>query len=143
MGTGKVPAPSRSTRRARTIGANSPGPLTPSIAQASPILSGATPADWRKGFYFHYYEFPADHRVRPHCGVITDRYTLAHFYAPDVDCWELFDRAKDAGEMRNVFGEPAYAAVQTNLLEEVSHLRTKLKEPPTDDPKAFGRATEF
>ena len=79
----------------------------------------------------------------PHCGVITDRYTLAHFYAPDVDCWELFDRAKDAGEMRNVFGEPAYAAVQTNLLEEVSHLRTELKEPPTDDPKAFGRATEF
>ena len=59
------------------------------------------------------------------------------------DYWELFDRAKDAGEMRSVFGDPAYADVQTNLMQEVFRLRTELKEPAQDDPKAFGRATEF
>ena len=103
-----------------------------------PLLQGTTPADWRTAFYYHYYEYPDEHHVRPHYGVITDRYTLAHFYAPDVDYWELFDRQKDPGEMRSVFGNPAYAEVQTNLMREVFRQRTALKEPEQDDPKAFG-----
>jgi arylsulfatase A-like enzyme len=103
-----------------------------------PIFAGTTPADWRKAFYYHYYEF-AEHRVRPHYGVITDRYTLAHFYWPDVDYWELFDREKDPQEMKSVFGNPAYAEVQTNLLREVLRQRTELKEPEHDDPKVFGQ----
>jgi hypothetical protein len=76
--------------------------------------------------------------VRPHYGVITDRYMLTHFYAPDVDYWELFDREKDPGEMTSVFGNPAYAAVQDQLLQEVQRQRLELKEPAKDDPKAFG-----
>jgi len=104
-----------------------------------PLFQGETPADWRKAFYYHYYEYPADHHVRPHYGIITDRYTLAHFYAPDVDYWELFDREKDPGEMRSVFGNPAYAGEQTRLMQEVFRQRTELKEPEKDDPKSFGR----
>ena len=30
---------------------------------ASALLPGQTPADWRKSLYYHYYEFPAPHRV--------------------------------------------------------------------------------
>ena len=117
-----------------------------------PLLQGATPADWPTAFYYHYYEYPDAHRVRPHYGVITGRYTLAHFYKPTVwnpeqlaiasipnDYWELFDREKDPGEMRSVFGDPAYADVQTNLMREVFRQRKELKEPDNDDPKAFGR----
>jgi arylsulfatase A-like enzyme len=104
-----------------------------------PQLQGETPAGWRDAFYYHYYEYPAAHHVRPHYGLITDRYTLAHFYAPDVNYWELFDRDRDPGEMRSVFGDPAYADVQTNLMQEVARLRIQLKEPPKDDPKAFGK----
>jgi arylsulfatase A-like enzyme len=103
-----------------------------------PLFQGPTPADWRTAFYYHYYEYPAAHHVRPHYGVITDRYTLAHFYAPDVDYWELFDREKDPGEMRSVFGNPAYADTQASLMQEVARLRTELKEPAKDDPKAYG-----
>ena len=103
-----------------------------------PLFKGATPTDWRSAFYYHYYEFPAFHRVRPHYGVITDRYTMAHFYAPDVDYWELFDREKDPGEMRSVFGDPTYARVQADLMKEVVRQRTQLKEPEKDDPKAYG-----
>jgi hypothetical protein len=55
-----------------------------------------------------------------------------------VDYWELFDREKDPQEMTSVFGDPAYAGVQTNLLQEVARLRQELKEPPQDDPKAYG-----
>jgi arylsulfatase A-like enzyme len=104
----------------------------------APLLRGEAPADWRTAFYYHYYEYPQPHHVRPHYGVITDRYTLAHFYWPDVDYWELFDREKDPQEMTSVFGDPAYAGVQTNLLQEVARLRQELKEPPQDDPKAYG-----
>ena len=106
-----------------------------------PLLQSTTPAGWPTAFYYHYYEYPQPHHVRPHYGIITDRYTLAHFYAPDVDYWELFDREKDPGEMRSVFGDPAYAAVQTNLMQEVFRQRKELKEPDKDDPRAFGRQT--
>jgi Domain of unknown function (DUF4976) len=102
------------------------------------IFAGTTPVDWRAAFYYHYYEFPADHRGRPHYSVITDRYTLAHFYAPAVDYWALFDRENDPGEMLSVFNNPAYARVQTNLMREVFRQRIELKEPVTDDPRAFG-----
>ncbi len=114
-----------------------------------PILSGNTPADWRTAFYYHYYEYPAFHRVPPHYGVITDRYTLAHFYTPPgwepkpnepvMDYWELFDREKDPQEMKSVFNDPAYADIQTNLMREVSRQRAALKEPATDNPTAYGQ----
>jgi arylsulfatase A-like enzyme len=107
-----------------------------------PLLKGHTPTDWRDAFYYHYYEFPDEHRVRPHYGIITERYTLAHFYAPDVDYWELFDREKDPGEMKSVFGDPAYADIQARLLKQVTQLRAEVKEPARDDPKAFGLQPE-
>ncbi len=103
-----------------------------------PIFSGTLPADWRQAFYYHYYEYPGPSHVRPHYGVITDRYTLAHFYAPDVDYWELFDRQKDPEEMQSRFGDPAYAGVQHQLMNEVWRLRKEFKEPATDDPRAYG-----
>jgi arylsulfatase A-like enzyme len=108
-----------------------------------PLLKGESPAGWRSVFYYHYYEYPAWHRVPPHYGVITDRYTLAHFYAPDVDYWELFDRQKDPQEMKSIFGDPAYAEAQTNLIKEVSRLRQEFKEPAQDDPRAFGLPSQF
>lgn len=40
--------------------------------------------------------------------------------------------------MKSVFGDPAYAGVQSNLMQEVLRQRKELKEPATDDPKAFG-----
>lgn len=103
-----------------------------------PLLQGRTPSDWRAAFYYHYYEFPVDHRVRPHYGIITKRYTLAHFYAPDVDYWELFDREKDPGEMKSVFSDPAYAVTRKELEQELARLRKELNVPKQDDPKASG-----
>ena len=60
-----------------------------------PILKGHTPDNWRKSFYYHYYEHPGPHNVHRHYGVVTDRYKLVYFYEPDMDYWELFDLKKD------------------------------------------------
>ena len=103
------------------------------------VLKGRTPADWRKAFYYQYYEYPAPHHVRPHYGVVTERYKLVHFYGPDADYWELFDLHKDPHELRSVYGLPGYADVQKTLEQDLSRLRTDLQVPERDPPEASGR----
>jgi arylsulfatase A-like enzyme len=102
-----------------------------------PILQGKTPADWRKSFYYHYYEFPGAHNVRRHYGVVTDRYKLVHFYYPDVDYWELFDLQKDPHELRSVYGQPGYAVTRKALHAELERLRRELKVPEQDPPETL------
>jgi arylsulfatase A-like enzyme len=94
-----------------------------------PVLKGETPADWRKSFYYHYYEQPV-HGVARHRGVRTDRYTLVHFY--ETDEWELFDRESDPRQMRSVYGDPKYASVRKQLVAEMDRLRAELKVPAKD-----------
>jgi arylsulfatase A-like enzyme len=103
-----------------------------------PVLAGQTPADWRKSFYYHYYEYPQPHHVRPHYGVVTDRYKLVHFYKPDVDYWELYDREKDPLELRSFHDDPAYASVVADLKKEVARLREELKVPAEAPREAYG-----
>ena len=88
---------------------------------------GQTPADWRKSFYYHYYEYPGPHTVRRHYGVRSDRYKLAYFYR--LDEWELYDREKDPQQLKNVYADPAYADIVSQLKAELTRLRTELKVP--------------
>ncbi|MEY4387519.1 MAG: hypothetical protein RLY20_2802, partial [Verrucomicrobiota bacterium] len=104
-----------------------------------PVLAGQTPADWRQSFYYHYYEYPDPHHVRPHEGVVTDQYKLVHFYAPDIDCWELFDRTKDPLELRDCANDPANAETVQRLKVELARLRKELKVPPETPAAAFGK----
>lgn len=87
-----------------------------------PILEGNTPEDWRNAHYYHYYEHPSEHDVRRHYGITTDRYKLIHFYY-DLDKWELYDLKEDPSEMQNIYGNPAYADVQSKLHEDLEALR--------------------
>jgi arylsulfatase A-like enzyme len=91
-----------------------------------PILRGEVPADWRKAFYYHYYE-EGVHNVAPHDGVRTDRYTLVNFYRSKE--WELYDRQTDPQQMRSVYGQPSYAQVQKQLMAELERLRREMKVP--------------
>jgi len=102
------------------------------------VLKEETPADWRKSFYYHYYEYPVPHHVRPHYGVVTDQYKLVHFYAPDVDYWELYDRKKDPHELRSFYGDPEYTQITADLRAEVQRLRTELKVPEKEDASFYG-----
>jgi arylsulfatase A-like enzyme len=103
-----------------------------------PVLAGQTPADWRKAFYYNYYEYPANHHVRPHYGVITDRYKLVQFYGTGEDYTELFDLKEDPREMKSVFNDPAHAATQKELQSDLARLRKELDVPEQDVPEAFG-----
>ena len=46
----------------------------------APLLHGQTPTDWRKDWYYEYYEYPGPHSVRPNRGVATERYKYIHYY---------------------------------------------------------------
>jgi arylsulfatase A-like enzyme len=107
-----------------------------------PLLKGEAPADWRTSFYYEYYEYPVPHHVRPHYGVVTEQYKLVHFYTPDVDYWELFDRQHDPGELKSVHDDPAYATVVADLKREVARLRAELKVPAEPPRAAFGQTAE-
>jgi arylsulfatase A-like enzyme len=96
------------------------------------VLKGKTPTDWRKSFYYHYYEYPGWHHVARHYGVVTDRYKLVHFYQEPFNYWEMFDLRNDPHELKSVYGSPEYKKVQADLLKEVNRLRTDLKVPDPD-----------
>jgi arylsulfatase A-like enzyme len=100
-----------------------------------PLIRGQTPADWRKSFYYHYYERPGPHNVARHYGVVTDRYKLVHFYEPDMNYWELFDDQKDPSELKSVFNDPSYAGERKEMETELARLRAELKVPDPDPPE--------
>ena len=87
-----------------------------------PLLKGEKPADWRKSLYYHFYEYPAEHMVKRHYGVRTDRYKLIHFYN-DIDVWELYDFTEDPTELHNIFGQPGYEKITTELKAEMMTLQ--------------------
>ena len=109
-----------------------------------PLLEGRAPADWRKSFYYQYYEYPAVHSVRRHYGVATDRYRLVHFYPSrwdpnPIDEWEMYDVKSDPKQMHSVYGDPKYAKVQSELEQELGRLRRELKVPEKDPPETVRR----
>ena len=91
-----------------------------------PLLRAAAPDDWRKSFYYHYYEGPpAEHTVAKHYGVTDGRYKLIHFYK--LDQWELFDLVSDPDELKSVYGQPELAEVQSRMMAELRRLRSELQ----------------
>lgn len=114
-------------------------PIPPEMQGRSfkPILEGKTPEDWRKGFYYHYYEHPGPHNVAKQYGVITDRYKLVYFYEPEFNYWELFDLKNDPLELKSVYDDPNYASVQKELHAQLDQLRKDLKEPAQDAPETM------
>ncbi len=96
-----------------------------------PLLEGQNEG-FRDAVYYHYYEYPAVHMVKRHYGIVTEEYKLAHFYY-DIDEWELYDRKKDKQEMKNVFSDPEYAEIVSELKKKLVELRVKYKDSPELD----------
>ncbi len=107
-------------------------------ASLVPILKGQTPENWRKSFYYHYYEYPVPHRVRPHDGVVTDQFKLVRIYKPEAEYFELYDRQADPSEMKNFSNDPAYAKTVETLKAELARLKTELQVPAETPREAFG-----
>lgn len=104
-----------------------------------PILdsAGATPDNWRKAAYYHYYEYPSWHSVKRHYGIRTERYKLIHFYN-DIDEWELYDLQNGQSERTNVYLDPAYATVCQELKSLLEKTSTEYKDSdPTEQKIKF------
>lgn len=107
-----------------------------------PLFDGSTPTNWRDALYYHYYEFEAErktaHMVRRHNGVRTKNHKLIDFY--NIGERELFDLKDDPMEMKSVYGDPKYSAVQKDLEKRLAQLEKNYAVPddrgsvPSDAP---------
>ena len=99
-----------------------------------PLLRGEHPVDWRKALYYHFYEYPAEHKVKRHYGVRTDRFKLIHFYN-DIDVWELYDLIEDPAEMHNLYDNKTYESVVDSLKETMLQLQEQYDDPVRFSPE--------
>ncbi|WP_273274634.1 sulfatase [Maribacter polysiphoniae] len=106
------------------------GVIPPSDMQGEslvPLLMGQKEKWDRDAVYYHYYEYPAEHAVKRHYGIATKKYKLIHFYY-DVDEWELYDREKDPNETHNVYDQPGYSKIKTDMKLKLDAIREKYKD---------------
>lgn len=101
-------------------------PIPPDIQGRSlvPLCRGERPAGWRKSWYYRYYHDPGHHNTRAHYGAGTETHKLLCFWKTDE--WELYDLVKDPEELRNVYGDPAYAETVAALKAELLKLKAEV-----------------
>ena len=98
-----------------------------------PLLKGEHPTDWRTALYYHFYEYPAEHMVKRHYGIRTNKYKLIHFYN-DIDEWELYDLQKDPNELHNLYGQSEYDSIVNNLKKQMLELQEEYNDPVRFSP---------
>ena len=89
-----------------------------------PLVLGGQEKWDRDAVYYHYYEYPSVHMVKRHYGIVTEEYKLAHFYY-DVDEWELYDRGLDSDEMKNLYQDPKYQDIVSDLKKRLYKIRER------------------
>lgn len=91
-----------------------------------PLLKGEKYEPNRDGIYYHYYEFPDEHYVKPHLGIRTETYKLIHFYEDNV--WELYDMQYDKHEINNIYGKEGTEEITAALKEKLERLKQQYGE---------------
>jgi arylsulfatase A-like enzyme len=123
-----------------------PAPADMQGVSGRAVLRGAAPADWQQSFYYRYWDH-GGHNVCAHYGLRTPTHKLVYFHPAEVTWnglvkaeplltpyWELFDLVNDPNELRNVYGDPAYAAVQGDLHVELNRLQKKYGDQALHQP---------
>ena len=81
-----------------------------------------------RDLYYHYYEYPDEHRVNRHFGIRTKRYSLMRFYG-DVNQWELYDLKRDPENMHNLYGKPGTLNLTRKLKKKLLQLQELYDDP--------------
>ncbi|MBP5629355.1 MAG: sulfatase [Bacteroidaceae bacterium] len=82
----------------------------------------------KRNLYYHYYEYPDEHRVNRHFGIRTPRYSLMRFYG-DVNQWELYDLQRDPENMHNLYGKPGTLNLTRKLKKKLLQLQELYDDP--------------
>ncbi|MEM7030319.1 MAG: sulfatase [Chloroflexota bacterium] len=112
------------------------------------LLQGQTPDDWRTGMYYRYWMHLAHHHIYAHYGLRTHQYKLIFYYAdgmaqlgsiddPKEPEWELFDLEKDPYELNNVYNDPDYANVVTELRAELRQRQLAVADVPFENEENY------
>jgi arylsulfatase A-like enzyme len=98
----------------------------PRHMQGKSLLPLATERDpeFRKEWYYEYYEWPNPEGVPPCRGIRTERYKLIQYTL--VPEREMYDLACDPQENVNLYGKSEYATLQKSLEERLDALRASL-----------------
>ncbi len=120
----------------------------------APLLKGETPDDWQQAMYYRSWMNREHNNVAAHYGIRTKKYKLIYYYADglaqpgttgDFCCstpgdfmdvndlepeWELFDLEMDPLEMQNVYCDPAYSTVVSQLKRSLDTLQRKVGDKP-------------
>ncbi|WP_372775993.1 sulfatase [Mangrovibacterium sp.] len=83
--------------------------------------------EWREAIYYHYYDYPAEHMVKRHYGIRTERYKLIHFYN-DIDQWELYDLENDPDEMNNIYDQRENSELIDSLKMKLAELQVQYED---------------
>ena len=89
----------------------------------SKMKTGEGPG-WRDALYYHFYEYPAEHAVRRHYGIRTERYSLIHFYN-DIDQWELYDLQNDPLQLHNIYDSPEAKEILPEVMRKLLNLQSQ------------------
>lgn len=107
-----------------------------------PLLKGAVPDDWSDVAYHRYWMHrDPDHNAYSHYGIRNQRYKLIYWYNEGYDLpgtnhggedreWELFDCEQDPLELFNVYEEPAYKDVVSQMTAKLDRKMAEIGDVP-------------
>ena len=90
-------------------------------------LAKVNDPEFRKEWYYEYYEWPNPESVRPCRGIRTERYKFIH-YVMDPQEFEMYDLHADPGEVNNLYGKPEHVALAKDLRARMEKLRSDVPE---------------
>jgi arylsulfatase A-like enzyme len=110
------------------------------------ILHGETPDDWRTSMYYRYWMHGNGASRPAHYGIRTQRYKLIFYYGLPLDMtgtepirtmpgWELYDLERDPHELDNVYEDPKYTDVISDLKQELYRLKEELGDTDEKYPE--------
>ena len=107
-----------------------------------PLLNSTVPDDWSDVAYHRYWMHrDPDHNAYSHYGIRNQRYKLIYWYNEGYDLpgtnhggedreWELYDCEKDPLELFNVYADPTYKDVVTDMTAQLDRKMAEIGDEP-------------
>ena len=91
----------------------------------SPLYQGTRPPAWRDEFFYEHPTVLGKSRIPSSRSVMRKEWKYVEW--PEFDYRQLFDLKKDPGELRNLAGDPAHAAQQKKMRQQLETWRERVR----------------